>query len=188
MNRPRSSGETHRTMEALRSKIDSLQSAELREEKPGASEQIDREAELERTEINVAELTDHVRVLEQQLAERTNAAEGAELRAERAETRVVERTEGSEVQAMSEEEAAELRAAVEAHKEVLAKTRRELKEWERPLDEEERSGEAEKEALLQRAQLDRYRLLEEERHKWEVQESHLFTQLATRRRSFGQSR
>ena len=59
-----------------------------------------------------------------------------ELRAERAETqaaeleRLVERTEGSEVQAMSEEE---------------------------------RRGEAEKEALLQRAELDRYRLLEEER-------------------------
>ena len=78
-------------MEALRTKIDSLQwevhwltaeNHKLREDKQGASEQINREAELKRTEINVAELTDHVRVLEQRLAERTNAAEGAELRAE----------------------------------------------------------------------------------------------------------
>ena len=55
-------------MEALRTMIESLLTAENRKlckEKLGTSEQIDREAELKRAEINIAELADHVRVLEQ---------------------------------------------------------------------------------------------------------------------------
>ena len=48
-----------------------------KEDHPGTSDLIDREAELEKTKCDVAELTDRVQA-EQQLAEKTSAAEDAE--------------------------------------------------------------------------------------------------------------
>ena len=65
-------------MEALRLKIDNLEreverltveDSKLREDYPGASERLDREAELQKTKNDVAELTNRMEVLEQQLAE-----------------------------------------------------------------------------------------------------------------------
>ena len=78
-------------MEALRIKIDNVErevervtveNRKLREDDPGASERLDREAELQ---SDVAELTNSMEVLEQQLAERKSAAEDAEVRAGQAE-------------------------------------------------------------------------------------------------------
>jgi chromosome segregation ATPase len=86
-------------MEALRIKIDNLEreverltveNRKLREDDPGASERLDREAELQRTKNDVAEVTNRMEVLEQQLAERTSAAEDAEVRAGQAEARIAE--------------------------------------------------------------------------------------------------
>ena len=62
----------------LRLKIDNLEreverltveDSKLREDYPGASERLDREAELQKTKNDVAELTNRMEVLEQQLAE-----------------------------------------------------------------------------------------------------------------------
>lgn len=92
-------------MEALRTLIDSLEwevqhlsveNHKLREENPRTSDQIDGEAELERTRTEAAELADRVKVLERQLVERTSAAEDAESRAEQAETQAAEMEENSE--------------------------------------------------------------------------------------------
>lgn len=179
-------------MEALRTKIDGLQwevhwlgaeNRKLREDNPGASERIDREAELEKTKYDVAELTNHVKVLERQLAERTSTVEDAELRAERAEARAAELEKLTEIAdrsvagTMSEEETTRLRAAVRVNEESLGEAQRELREWERRWSAQERQDLVAKEALLQQAEQSRYRAVEEERLKWEVRESRLFTQL-----------
>ena len=183
-------------MEALRTKIDGLQwevhrlgaeNRKLREDNPGASERIDREAELEKTKYDVAELTNHVKVLERQLAEGTSTVEDAESRAERAEARAAELEKLTEIAdrsvagTMSEEETTRLRAAVRVNEESLGEAQRELREWERRWSAQERQDQVAKEVLLQQAELSRYRAVEEERLKWEARESRLFTQLTATR-------
>ena len=152
------------TMEALRTKVDSLEwdlhrltaeNRQLREANTEASERLD---ELERTKNEVTELADRVRELERQLTERASAAEGAGNRAERAETRAAEleerrceeaATERSEAEARE----AELRAMTWRIEEDLLETRRELAGLTVRFEESDQQSCAASDASLQQAEL-----------------------------------
>ena len=90
----------------------------------------------------MVELTDRVQALEQQLAEKTSAADDAESRAERVETRAAEleslvETAGGENRETASEEVTQLREAVRENEEVIAKIRQELSDWEQRWEAEE---------------------------------------------------
>ena len=124
-------------MEALRIKIDNLErevervtveNRKLREDDPGASERLDREAELQ---SDVAELTNRMEVLQQQLAERISAAEDAEVRAGQAEARAAEmqRLAGEfDIETKASEEIAGLRQTVRANEEIIGENRQIISE------------------------------------------------------------
>ena len=149
------------TMEALRTKVDSLEwdlhrltaeNRQLREANTEASERLD---ELERTKNEVTELADRVRELERQF---TSVAEGAGNRAERAETRAAEleerrceeaATERSEAEARE----AELRAMTWRSEEDLLETRRELAGLTVRFEESDQQSCAASDASLQQAEL-----------------------------------
>ena len=170
-------------MEALRIKIDNLErevervtveNRKLREDDPGASERLDREAELQ---SDVAELTNRMEVLQQQLAERISAAEDAEVRAGQAEARAAEmqRLAGEfDIETKASEEIAGLRQTVRANEEIIGENRQIISEWERRWEEEEQHRKAAGGALLRQAELERHRALEEERRRGG--EAYLFSQ------------
>ena len=124
-------------MEALRIKIDNVErevervtveNRKLREDDPGASERLDREAELQ---SDVAELTNRMEVLQQQLAERISAAEDAEVRAGQAEARAAEmqRLAGEfDIETKASEEIAGLRQTVRANEEIIGENRQIISE------------------------------------------------------------
>ena len=180
-------------MEALRTRIDGLEwevqrltteNRKLREDNPGTSELVDREAELEKTRSDAAELTDRVLALERQLAENTNAKEDAESRAGRAETRAAEleslvETRRETQATAASEEVEELRATIRDRERESEKIRRDLSDWEHRWDDVERRNRAERETWLQQAELERYRALDEERRRYETRESRLHARLET---------
>ena len=144
-----------------------VENRHLREENPEVSGTLEQ---LEGAKREVAELTDRTSELERRLA---RAAEDAAERAQRAETRAEELEtrrlgeetdgHGGEVEASLEIE--RLRAD---HERSLREVQQELAEQGTRLGEEERRNRAAREDLLQRAELERYRALDEQRQKWEA--------------------
>ena len=139
------------TMEALCTKLDELQwevnrleaeNRKLREDQPGNTDLVDREAELNKSRREVAKLADRMRELERQLQEKTRAAADAGQRAEQAETQVEElRTEAAAQEtreANSEAEVVDLRTAINKREEELASAHRELGVLDAKLVEQER--------------------------------------------------
>ena len=80
--------------------------------------------------------------------------------------------------ANSEAEAMNLRTAIR-EREELASAHQELGAMDAKLVEHERRRNAAREALLQKAELDRYRATEEERKRWEEREARLYRRLET---------
>ena len=166
-------------MEALRTKCDSLEwevhrlraeNRKLREENPEASERVDCAAELERTKETVVELTDC-------LDEKTREKDNEETRAEEAEQRAIELEQLAE-RKEDVEEVARLCATLRTKEEDLAKAERALSEWESRWCERDVQQRATEEAMLQRAKLERYQVLERERQRWQERENRLLAQLA----------
>ena len=175
-------------MEALRTRVDSLQweihrlgveNRHLREENPEVSRTLQQ---LEGAKREVAELTDRKSELERRLTETARAAEDAAERAQRAETRAEEletrrlgeETDGHGGEAEASLEIERLRADNERS---LREVQQELAEQGTRLGEEERRNRAAREDLLQRAELERYRALDEQRQKWEARETRLIARL-----------
>jgi chromosome segregation ATPase len=171
-------------MEALRTRLDKMQweinrlnaeNLKLGGEDPTTSELVDREAQLEETTREVAELTDRTRELERQLDERAREAAQAGERAEQAETRAAgldtERNGETQKVAILKAESAELQTTVREREEDLARARQELEELDTKLGERERRSRAAGEALLQTAELQLYRTVEGERQKCEAREA-----------------
>ena len=102
-------------------------------------------------------------------------AQRAETRAEELETRRLgERTDGHGGEAEASLEIERLRADNERS---LREVQQELAEQGTRLGEEERRNRAAREDLLQRAELERYRALDEQRQKWEARETRLIARL-----------
>ena len=175
-------------MEALRTRVVSLQweihrlgveNRHLREENPEVSGTLQQ---LEGAKREVAELTDRTSELERRLTETARAAEDAAQRVQRAETRAEEletrrlgeRTDGHGGEAEASLEIERLRADNERS---LREVQQELAEQGTRLGEEERRNRAAREDLLQRAELERYRALDEQRQKWEARETRLIARL-----------
>ena len=156
-----------------------VENRHLREENPEVSGTLQQ---LEGAKREVAELTDRKSELERRLTETARAAEDAVQRAQRAETRaeeletrrLEEETDGHGGEAEASLEIERLRAD---HERSLREVQQELAEQGTRLGEEERRNRAAREDLLQRAELERYRALDEQRQKWEARETRLIARL-----------
>ena len=141
----------------------------------------------------MAEMTERVRASEQRLAENAGAVEEAERRAldaeERAselETRLAEQQLATETregiegdkQLQTDQRVAELESELRDSRESLTLTEASARQVETEFRELHCSSKAEKEAVLQQAELSHYRAVEEERRKWEVRKKRLFDSLA----------
>ena len=156
-----------------------VENRHLPEENPEVSGTLEQ---LEGAKREVAELTDRTSELERRLTETARAAEDAAERAQRAETRAEEletrrlgeETDGHGGEAEASLEIERLRAD---HERSLREVQQELAEQGTRLGEEERWNRAAREDLLQRAELERYRALDEQRQKWEARETRLIARL-----------
>ena len=183
-------------MEALRTQVDSLnwelqrlqvENRRLREDNPAAEERVDRGVELESVRAEVAEKTQSIEALERELADSVGAATEAGRRASEAEERVAElsaRIEELSAANLCDDETTAgggmSGATVAQLEEALQATKGRVHELERELtlaEDENRAAGADREAALQRAELERYRALEDERRKWETRESRLYERL-----------
>lgn len=184
-------------MEALRTKIDSLQweihrldaeNRQLRAGDPQASERVDLEAELQQARSDAAGLTQRVQTYEKQLEEWRASAEESERRVEELLAEATEketRADGSasELEGVKRE-LDQARSEAERLKACLAEARTAAKEEERRLCAETKqlmeaceARERELESVNRERELDRYRTAEEERIKWEARELRLVKQL-----------
>jgi len=185
------------TTEVLRTQVDSLkwevnrldsENLKLRAENEAASKVLDLEAELERTR---QDSTAELRACQEKLADAEQALSEAERRATEVESRALEAEERNQrAEEAHETELSELRQEivrlendVELNAGCVTKLTREARartdELEEVLDEHQK----EKEAILQREELRRYRCLEEERQKWEAREVRLVSELEYLKRS-----
>ena len=179
-------------MEALRTQNDNLrweiqrldvENRRLRENNPEASRSLDREAQLERAKCDIDELTDRAQASERRVAEYTETVERAERRAADAEDRVTELEQQLTDQRVladpcrdDEDEGAdadrvrELRRELQKSEERFVEAETGVRRLTEELQHLQRSSAEEKEAVLQQAELSRYRVLEEERRKCEDRE------------------
>ena len=176
-------------MDSLRWEVQRLEveNRRLREQDPEAEERVDCGAELESARVKVAEKTERIKTLEQQLANSTEATTEARRRASEAEERAAElsrRIEEPPAANLREHEATATdgvtRAQWEECEAALQDSRDRVRELESQLalaEESNQAATAERETVWQQTELERYRALEDERRKWETRESRLYTRL-----------
>ena len=187
-------------MEALRTKVDSLQwevnrldaeNRRLRAENPVVSEQVDLEAELEQSRSDVADLTSRLQAYEKQMSEMTatsgDQGEGTRDRELQQTTHELEEAR-EELRAANEylvsekERTAALTTTISDLKTELGGLREECRRYEAGMADLQAEVEREREAIVKDSELKYYRSIEAERAKWEAREQRAVKQLESARR------